>query len=85
MAAKPQVGFSDARDCAPGPQGGLNRPSFTISLLVGGRRRPIDGLSMDQTESYIAKRGGRACGTVIQPKGMTGCCHYAVSSARNAL
>jgi hypothetical protein len=44
MAAKPQVGFSDARECAPGPQGRLNRSSSTISLVVGRRRRPIDGL-----------------------------------------
>jgi hypothetical protein len=38
--------FSDARKCAPGPQGRPNRPSSIILLVVGRRRRPIDGLSM---------------------------------------
>jgi hypothetical protein len=32
-----------ARECAPGPQGRLNRPSSIILLVVGRRRRPIDG------------------------------------------
>jgi hypothetical protein len=50
--------FCDARDSAPGPQGRLNRPSSTISPGVGRRRRPIDGLSISQTDSYVAKRGG---------------------------
>jgi len=27
-------------------------------LVVGRRRRPIDGLSISQTDSYVAKRGG---------------------------
>ena len=36
----------DARDCAPAPRGRLNRPSSTIPLVVGRRRRPIDGLSI---------------------------------------
>jgi hypothetical protein len=54
MAAKPQFGFLDARECAPGPQGRLNRPSSTISPMVGRRRRPIDGLSISQTDSYVA-------------------------------
>ena len=46
--------FSGMRECAPGPQGRPNRPSSTI-LLVGGRRWwPIDGLSIGQTDSYIA-------------------------------
>jgi len=56
MVAKPQVVFWDARECAPGPQGRLNRPSSTISLVVGRRRRPIDGLSISQTDSYVAER-----------------------------
>jgi hypothetical protein len=49
-----------ARECAPGPQARLNRPSSTILLVGGRRRRPIDGLSMGQTDSYVAKRGGSA-------------------------
>ena len=32
-----------ARECAPGPQGRLNRPPSTILPGVGRRRRPIDG------------------------------------------
>jgi hypothetical protein len=35
--------FWNARECAPGPQGRLNRPPSTISPGVGRRRRPIDG------------------------------------------
>jgi hypothetical protein len=55
--------FSEiARECAPGPQGRPNRPSSTILLVVGRRRRPIDGLSIGQTDSYVAERGGRAYG-----------------------
>jgi hypothetical protein len=55
-----------ACECAPGPQGRLNRPSSTISLVVGRRRRLIDGLSIGQTDSYTAKRGG-----VTSTQGMT--------------
>jgi hypothetical protein len=40
------------------PAGPANRPSSTFSLVVGRRRRPIDGLSIGQTDSYVAKRGG---------------------------
>ena len=44
--------FSEiARECAPGPQGRPNRPSSTILLVVGRRRRPIDGCD-GQTDSY---------------------------------
>jgi hypothetical protein len=50
--------FLSARECAPGPQGRPNRPSSTILLVVGRRRRPIDGLSISQTDSDVAKRGG---------------------------
>jgi hypothetical protein len=46
-----------ARECAPGPQGRPNRPSSTIPPVVGRRRRPIHGLSISQTDSYVAKRG----------------------------
>jgi hypothetical protein len=36
--------FSEiARECAPGPQGRLNRPPSSLSPGVGRRRRPIDG------------------------------------------
>jgi hypothetical protein len=45
--------FSEMRDSAPGPQGGLNRPSSIIPPGVGRRRRPIDGLSIGQTDSYV--------------------------------
>jgi hypothetical protein len=38
--------FSNARECAPGPQGRLNRPSSTILL--------VDGLWIGQTDSYVA-------------------------------
>jgi hypothetical protein len=60
MAAKPQIGFWDARECAPGPQGRPNRPPSTIPLVVGRRRRPIDGRSISQTDSYVAGRAMRA-------------------------
>jgi hypothetical protein len=48
-----------ARECVPGPQGRPNRPPSTISPGVGRRRRPIDGLSISQTDSYVAKRSRR--------------------------
>ena len=41
---------------APGPQGRANRPPSTISPGVGRRRRPIDGLSIDRADSYVAER-----------------------------
>jgi hypothetical protein len=46
--------FSGCARSAPGPQGRPNRPSSTISPGVGRRRRPIDGLSIGQTDSYVA-------------------------------
>ena len=44
--------FWDARDCAPGQKGRLNRPSSIIPRGVGRRRRPVDGLWISQTDSY---------------------------------
>jgi len=35
--------------------------------------------------TYVAKRGGRAGGAHIQPKGMTAWCRRAVGNARDAL
>jgi len=63
----------------------MNRPSSTIPLVAGRRRRPIDELSIGQTDSYVAKRSGRACGAVIQPKGMTAGCRRPASKTRNTL
>ena len=45
-----------ARDSAPGPQGRPNRPPSPISLVVGRRRRPIDGLWIGQTRSGRSPR-----------------------------
>jgi hypothetical protein len=67
------------------PAGPANRPSSTIPPVVSRRRRLIEELSNSHTDSYVAKRGGGACGAMIQPKGMTTCCRRAVSNARNAL
>jgi hypothetical protein len=36
-------------------------------------------------DTYVAKRGGRAGGAMIQPKGMTDSCGCAASNARDAL
>jgi hypothetical protein len=41
-------------ECAPGPQGRPDRPSSSYWLVVGRRKRPIDGLSISQTDSYVA-------------------------------
>jgi hypothetical protein len=35
--------------------------------------------------TYVAKRGGRAGGAMIEPKGMTAWCRRAVGNARDAL
>jgi hypothetical protein len=50
--------FSGTRECAPGPQGRPNRPSSTIPPVVGRRGRPIDGHSIDQTDSYWRSGAG---------------------------
>jgi hypothetical protein len=57
MAAQPQVGFLGCARKRARPAGPADRPSSTISLVVGRQRRPIDGRSSGQTDSYVAKRG----------------------------
>ena len=53
MAAKPQVGFWDAR---PPLQGPVVRPSHDFARR-GSPKKPIDGVGSDRTDSYVAKRG----------------------------
>jgi hypothetical protein len=57
MAAKPQVGFLECARMRARPAGPAQSSVFTIRLVVGRRRRPIDGLSISQTDSYVAWRG----------------------------
>ncbi len=49
--------FSNCARSAPGLQGQPNRPSSIISLVVGRRRRPVDGLLRSEVGRASAKAG----------------------------
>ena len=57
MAAQPQIGFLESARMRARPVGPAQSSAFHNLLVEGRRRRPIDGLSISQTDSYVAKRG----------------------------
>lgn len=50
--------FWRARECAPGPHGGSDRPSSTFSLVMEPTNEGHRTGSIGQMGSYVAKRGG---------------------------
>jgi hypothetical protein len=50
------------RECAPGPQGRLNRPVLHDVARSGPTNQGLDGRWIDRTDSNVAKRGRRAGG-----------------------
>jgi hypothetical protein len=64
------------------PPGWVGRPHSQRHSLP---QRPSPTQPGGGRHTYVAKRGGRASGAHIQPKGMTVGCRSTISKARNAL